>query len=189
MGFVVGHLDGAPPFGLVDGLLHLWGHLVGVHDATTSVVPRGPSNGLDHAGGGPQEAALVGIHDRHQDHLGQVQPFSQQIDPHEDIEVSFTQGAKNFQSFQSLHFGVQPPNPQVAAFEVPAQILGQAFREHGHDGSVAIAGDPSALFHQIFHLAPGRSNFNRGIKQAGGTNDLLHHHAIGLLQFPWAGGG
>ena len=94
--------------------------------------------------------------------------------------------AKNFQSFQSLHFGVQPPNPQVAAFEVPAQILGQAFRE-----TVTIVRSPSPAIRGTLPpnlpLGPGPVELQPWDQASRWANDLFHHHAIGLLQFPWAG--
>ena len=138
---------------------------------------------------GDRKAAFVGIHDRHKDHLGKIQPFSQQVDPNQHIEVTFTQSAENFQSLQCLHFRVQPPNTKVSAFQVPAEIFGQAFGQDGHNGAVAVGGDTSALLHQIFHLAPGGANFYGGVKETGGPNDLFHDDAIGLFKFPRPGRG
>ena len=63
---VVGNLLGAAAVGLVDGLPHGFGGLVGVHDYRAGHVSRGTADGLDERTVGPQEALLVGVEDRHQ---------------------------------------------------------------------------------------------------------------------------
>ena len=70
MGLVVGDLLGATPFGLVDGLGHRVGHLVGVHMDFAGDVAGGATDGLDQAARRSQEAFLVGVQDGHQGHLG-----------------------------------------------------------------------------------------------------------------------
>jgi hypothetical protein len=57
--------------------VHLAGHVAG-----------GPADGLDQRGSAAQEALLVSIQDRHQRHLGQVQPLTEQVDPDEHVELA-----------------------------------------------------------------------------------------------------
>src|SRR6185312_8957112 len=66
---VVGDLLGAATLGLVDGLAHRLGDVVGVHVHLTRHVAGGAADGLDQAAGRPKEAFLVRIEDRHQRYL------------------------------------------------------------------------------------------------------------------------
>src|SRR3546814_2254360 len=69
------------------------------------------SDGLDEGGFGAQEALLVGIEDRDQAALGDVEPFAQQVDADEHVV---------------------DPQPQVADQLDPLQRLDVAVRSEEH---------------------------------------------------------
>src|SRR5258708_7866386 len=85
---VVGDLLGAAPVRLVDRPLHRGGDLVGVHVHLAGYVPRRAPDRLDQRRPRPQEALLVRVQDRHQRHLGQVQPLAEQVDADEDVVLA-----------------------------------------------------------------------------------------------------
>ena len=62
--------------------------LVGIHDDPAVDVPRRPPDGLDERRLAAQEAFLVGVEDGHQRDLGQVEPFAQQVDAHQHVELA-----------------------------------------------------------------------------------------------------
>ena len=54
-----------------------------------------------------QEAFLVGVENRHQRHFGQVEPFAQQVDADEHVELAAAQVAQNLDALERLDVGVQ----------------------------------------------------------------------------------
>ena len=73
---IVSDLNAPATVGLVDRVLHAVGHPVGVHDDVAIEVAGGSADGLDQRDFGAQKAFLVGIEDRDQRNLRQVQPFA-----------------------------------------------------------------------------------------------------------------
>ena len=82
---VVGDLLLAAAVGLVDRVLHRVGELVGVHVHLARDVAGGAADGLDERGRRAQEALLVGVEDRDERHLGQVEALAQQVDADEHV--------------------------------------------------------------------------------------------------------
>ena len=73
---VVRHLDIATTICLVDGDLHGISDLVGVHDDLTVDVTSSAADGLDKGPFRTQKAFLVGVEDRHQGNLREVESLS-----------------------------------------------------------------------------------------------------------------
>ncbi len=132
--FVVGLLNGAAAIGLVDRLLHRVGHLVGIENRAAVQVARAASDGLDQRACRAQEAFLVGIENRHQRHLRQIEPFAQQVDADQHIELALAQVAQDLDALQRLDLRVHV----AAAHSDLAVVLGQVFghalgqRRHQH---------------------------------------------------------
>jgi hypothetical protein len=83
---VVRRLDRPPAVGLVDRGAHRVGHPVGVHHDLAADVPRRPPDHLDERPGRAQESLLVGVEDRNERDLGQVDALAQQVDADHDVE-------------------------------------------------------------------------------------------------------
>jgi hypothetical protein len=73
---VVRELDGAPAVRLVERALDGLGQLVRVEQDLAVDVPGRAADGLDQRGLAAQEPLLVGVEDRHERHLRQVEPFA-----------------------------------------------------------------------------------------------------------------
>ena len=73
-------------FGLVDRQPHRVGDLVGVHDDLARHVARRAADRLDERAVVAQEALLVGVEDRDERDLGQVEALAQQVDADEHVE-------------------------------------------------------------------------------------------------------
>ena len=78
-------LNGAAPLRFRDCLSHRIGEVVGVEEGLAVDVASRPADGLDQGALRPQEALLIGVEDRYQRHLGQVQSFPQQVDAHQHV--------------------------------------------------------------------------------------------------------
>src|SRR5258706_15440517 len=82
---VVAELGFAPAVHLLQRPRHGIRHLVGVEDHFPMDVARRASPGLDERGLGAEEAFLVGVQDRDQGNLGQIQPFAEEVAPHQYV--------------------------------------------------------------------------------------------------------
>ncbi len=78
---VVGDLDLPATVGLLDRGLHRGALLVGVHQHPAFDVAGGAADRLDQRGGAAQEALLVGVEDRDQADLGEVEPLASRFTP------------------------------------------------------------------------------------------------------------
>ena len=129
----------APAAGLGHGPLHRAGDLVGVEDHPAVDVARRPADGLDQAGLRAQEALLVGVQDRHQAALGDVQPLAQQVDADQHVEGAQPQVADDLDPLQRVDVGVHVAHAQALLVHVFGQVLGHLLGQHGDQGAVAAA--------------------------------------------------
>ena len=172
---IIGVLDGAAAFRLVDGRPHGGRDLVGVHDDEAVCVSGRPADGLDQAGLGPEEALLVRVQDRHQADLRQVQPLPQEVDAHQHVELSQPQAADDLHALDGLDIGVHVPYPDAGVFQVLRQVLRHLLGEGGHQYPLVPGGSCTDLVHQVVDLAGDRPDLHLGIQQARGADHLLHH--------------
>ncbi|CAM5492436.1 hypothetical protein SGRIM128S_02196 [Streptomyces griseomycini] len=170
---VVGDLLLPAAVGLVDGLLHRRGDLVGVHVDLAGDVPRGAADGLDQGGAGAQEALLVGVEDRHQGHLGQVEPLPQQVDADEDVELAAAQLPQQFHPAQGVDVAVQVADLDAELQEVVGEVLGHLLGERGDQDAFVLLHPRADLVDQVVDLALGGLDHDLGVDEAGGPDDLL----------------
>ena len=193
---VVGQLLGPAALGLVDAGLHGAGHAVGVHDHPAVDVAGGAAAGLDQGAGRAQEALLVGVQDRHQRDLRQIQPLAQQVDPDQHVELAQAQIAQDLHPLDGVDVGMQVPDPHAQFAVVVGQLLGHALGQGGHQHPLAAGHGLAHLVQQVVHLAHRtpviagrRPDLDHRVHQAGGADDLLHEHAAALLQLVVGRGG
>ena len=74
-------------------------------------VARGAADRLDQRRLAAEEALLVGVEDRHQRHLGQVEPLAQQVDADEHVELAQAQLADDLDPLERVDLGVQVARP------------------------------------------------------------------------------
>jgi hypothetical protein len=143
VGQVVGDLLGTAPLGLVYGPAHGAGHLVGVEDGLSLCVAGRAADGLDQGPLRAQKALLVGVEDGDQRHLRHVEPLAQQIDAHQDVELTQAQVADDLHPLDGVDVRVQVAHPHPVVGQVVGQVLCHAFGQGGDQDS-GIAGDPGS---------------------------------------------
>ena len=173
MGFVEGDLLGPTPLGLVDRTLHRAGDVVGVEDRLAVQVARGTTDGLDQRALRAQEAFLVRVEDRHQRHLGHVQAFAQQVDPHQHVERTGAQVADDLHSLDGIDVRVQVAHPHVVIAEIIGEVLGHALGQGSHQHPLILGHTLADLREQVIHLGHRRAYLDLRIDQPGGTHHLL----------------
>ncbi len=73
--------------------------------------------------------------------------------------------------------------------QIFGEILGHLLGEDGEERAVALGGGQADFIDDVVHLIGGGADFDVGVDQPGGADDLFGKDAIGLLQLPRAGGG
>ena len=161
----------------LEGFLHRVGHAVGVENGPAIQVAGAAADGLDQRSRGAQEAFFVGVENRDQRNFRQVESFAQQVDADQHIKLAFAQVAQDLHPLQRLDFGVHVAALHADFAVILGQVFGHALGERRHQHALAARHAFADLVQQVVNLSFHRANFDRRIDQAGGTNDLLHHHA------------
>ena len=170
---VVGGLDRPAAVRLVDRDLHRLGHPVGVHDDLAADVPRRPADHLDQRPGRPQEALLVGVEDRDEGHLRQVDPLPEQVDPDEDVEDAEAQVAQDRDALERVDLAVQVLDLDAELLEVVGEVLGHLLGQRRDEGPLTpVDADPD-LLEEVVDLAVGRADRDRRVDDAGRADELL----------------
>ena len=117
-----------------DRVPHRVGHLVGVHDHLTVDVARGAPDRLDQRRRRAEEAFLVGVEDRDERHLGEVEALPQQVDADEHVELAEPQRPQDLDALERVDLGVQvahaDPELEQVVGEVLRHLLGERRDEH-----------------------------------------------------------
>ena len=140
-------------------------------------VPRRPSHGLDQRARRAQKALFVGVEYRHQRDFRQVQAFAQQVDADQHVEFPAAQVAEDFHALERLDLRVQVPAANADLGVVVGQILGHALGQGGHQHALTGLGALADFRQQIVNLVLGGADFDLGVHQPRGTDDLFDHHA------------
>ncbi len=171
--FVVGPLDRAPAVGLPDRLAHGVGLLVGVHQDLAVDVAGGAADRLDQRRRAAEEALLVGVEDRDQRDLGQVQPLAQQVDADEHVVLAEAQLADDLDPLQRVDLRVQVAHAEAHLEQVVREVLGHLLGQRRHEHAlVAIHPDPD-LAHQVVDLVLGLADVDLRVHDPRRAHDLL----------------
>ena len=178
---VIGDLPVTAAVGLVDGVVHGLGDLVGVHDHRAGHVARRAADRLNQRTVRAQEPFLVGVENRHQRDLRQIQALAQQVDADDDVDLALAQFAQQFDTPQRVDVGVQVLHLDAALEQIIGQILGHLLGQRGHQRAFAARHAILDLGQQVVDLPLHRPHLDLGIDQAGRADDLLDH-AVGQPQ-------
>src|SRR3954470_14020403 len=178
---VVADLLRAPPIGLSDGSLDRVRHLVGIEDRRTVDVPRRAADGLDQRALRAQESLLVGVEDRDQRHLRQVEAFAQQVDADEHVELAEAQVTDDLHPLHRLDLRVQIAHLHAVFGKVLGQLLRHALGERGDQHALVLLHADADLREEIVDLARRRADDDLRVDEARGPHDLLQDRVAGLL--------
>ena len=166
-------LHGPAPVGLVDRPPHRVGHHVGVHDDPPVDVPGRPPDRLYERGLRAQKSLLVGVQDRHEADLRQIESLPEQVDAHDDVIDAQTKVPQHLAALQCIDLGVQVVRPHAGLPEEVGQLLGHALRKCRHQAALAPLGAQSNLVQQVVYLSRGGPYVDCRVYQACGADHLL----------------
>ncbi len=126
---VVRHLPLPPAARLRHRLPHRPGLPVRVEDDPSGHVARGAAERLHERPGGAEESFLVGVEDRHQGDLGEVEPLPEQVDPDEHIELPEPKVPQDIDPLHGVDVGVEVAHAHPLPLVMLRQVLGHPLRE------------------------------------------------------------
>ena len=170
---VVRLLDRPPAVRLLDRGRHRLGHPVGVHDDLAADVAGRPADHLDQRPRAPQEPLLVGVEDRDERHLRQVDPLAEEVDPDEHVEDPEPQVAQDRHPLERVDLAVEVLDLDPELPEVVGEVLGHLLRQGRDEGPLAALDPEPDLLQQVVDLAVGRADLDRRVDDAGRPDELL----------------
>ena len=120
-----------------------------------------------------QEALLVGVEDRDQRHLRQVEALAEQVDADEHVELPHPQLLEQLDAADRVDLGVQVAHPDAQLEQVVGEVLGHLLGQRRDQDALVLLGPELDLVHQVVDLALGRLDDDLGVDQPGRPDDLL----------------
>ena len=185
---VVRLLGRAPPRHLVHRPAHRVGDLVGVEDDEAVEVPGRAPGRLDERGLRPQEPLLVGVEDRDERDLGQVEPLAQEVDADEGVEDAAPQVSDDLDPLERLDVGVEVAGPHAELEEVVRQVLGHPLRERRDERPLPLRRPLADAAEEVVDLPLHGPHLDAGVDETRRADDLLHDLAARLLELVRAPG-
>ena len=124
---------------------------------------------------GAQEPLLVGVEDRDQRHLGNVEALAQQVDAHQHVELAQSQVADDLHPLDRVDVGVQVADLDAVLVEVVGEVLGHPLGQRGDQHALAAARRAGDLGQQVVDLRLRRAHVEHGVDQARRPHQLLDH--------------
>ena len=135
---------------------------VGVHDDLAADVAGRPADHLDQRPGAAQEALLVGVEDRDEGHLGQVDALAQEVDADEDVvdaRGAGRAGSATRSSVSTSLWRYWTLTPELV--EVVGQVLGHLLGQRRDERPLAALDAVADLLEEVVDLALGRADGDR----------------------------
>ena len=179
---VVFDLTLAPPVGLADRVAHRVGDAVGVHHDLTVDVACGATHRLDEARRRAEEALLVGVEDRDERHLGEVEALPEQVDADEHVELAEAQRPQDLDPLERVDLAVQVPDADAELEEVVGEVLRHLLGERGDEHALVALDADVDLVDEVVDLALGGPHDHLGVHQARRAHHLLDDLALRHLE-------
>src|SRR5438105_3861414 len=170
---VVGELDGPAAARLVERPLDRLRELVRVHEHPAVHVPRRAAYRLDQRRLPAQEALLVGVENRDERDLRQVEALAEQVDADEHVVLPQTQLADDLDPLQRVDLGVEVARLHARLEQVVGQVLGHLLRQRRDEHPLAGLLAPADLVQQVVDLVPRRAQLDLRVDEEGRADQLL----------------
>ena len=171
---VVRHLELAAPLGLVDRRAHRGRHAIGVHDHAAFDVPGRAADDLDERALRPQITLLVGVEDRDERHLGEVDPLAQQVHADDDVVHAKAEIAEDLDALEGLDLGVEVVHLDAHLAQVVGEVLGHLLGERGDEGALPALDAQPELGEEVVDLPFRLADLDLRVDEARRPDDLLH---------------
>ncbi len=117
---------------------------------------------------------LVGIENPDEPDFGNVEPFPEQVDSHQHIELAQPELADDLGAFQRLDIGMEIAGLDAPVGKELGEFFGKFLGQRGDEGTVAPGNGCLHLADHIISLPGDRANLDIGVHQSGRADDLFH---------------
>ena len=121
-----------------------------------------------------QKALFVGIKDRHERYLGQVEALTKQVDAHKDVDLALAQCPQDLDAVQRRRIRMHVVDLDACIEQIVGQILGHTLGQGRNERALFAGATHLDLVEQIIDLPAYRSHVDFWIEQARRANDLLN---------------
>ena len=142
------------------------------HDFAIDVTRRATC-GLDQRSLASQKSFLVRIENADERNLGKIEPFAEQIDSDENVEIRRAQSAQNFHALNGVDVAVQVAHFQSDIAQIIGKIFGRALGQRCHQNALAFFHALTAKLNRFVDLILKRLDRDFRIEKSGRSNDLL----------------
>ena len=133
---------------------------------------------------------LVGVEDRDQRHLGQVETLTQQVDADEHVELAEPQRAQDLDPLERVDLAVQVAHADAELDEVVGEVLGHLLGERGDENPLVALGAAADLGDEVVDLAlrVGRTSTSGSMSPVGRTicsttcDDTSSSYGLGVAE-------
>ena len=88
----------------------------------------------------PQKALFIGIQDRHERHLRQIQALPQQVHPHQNVVLPEAQILDDLDPLDRVNLRVEITHPRTVFGQVIGEIFRHPLGEGGHQHPLLLSG-------------------------------------------------
>jgi hypothetical protein len=138
-----------------------------------STLRAAPPDRLDERGLAAQEALLVGVEDRHQRDLGQVEPLAQQVDADQHVVLAQPQVADDLDALERVDLGVQVADLEAHLEQVVREVLAHLLGQRGDQHALVAVHAHADLVHEVVDLVARLADLDVRIDDARRAHDLL----------------
>ena len=118
------------------------------------------ADSLNQGGFRTQEAFLVCVQNGHKRDLRNVQPFTEQVDPHQYVKDVQTHIPDDLRPLQGIHIGMQILDPDAHLPHIIRQVLGHPLGQRGHQHFVFLCHFFVHFADQVIDLALHRTHLH-----------------------------
>ena len=124
-------------------------------------------------GAAAQIAFFIGIEDADQRDFGQIEPFAQQIDADQHVELALAQIAQDRDPFERLDLAVQVAHPQPVLEQVVGQVFGHLLGQRRDQHALVALRRAGGSLPSVVDLMARRTDLDFGIDEPRRTDDHL----------------
>ena len=97
-----------------------------------------------------------------------------------DVVFTFAEIAEEFDAFEGFDFGVHVAAADADLGVVVGEVLGHALGEGGDEDALVYGGAVADLCEEVVDLALDGADFDLGVREACGADDLFDNHTSRL---------
>jgi len=113
------------------------------------------------------------VSERDERHLGKVQTLAEEVDTHEDVELTQAQITQDRHPLDRVDVGVEVPDTDAVLLQVVGEVLRHALREGRDEHALVPSCAGTDLLEEVVNLPGGRTDHDLRVDETGRPDQLL----------------